>query len=97
MTTIARAAMLIALAVAAAPLAAPALHAHSPADIVTTQLAPNEPDTRRPSVCTEQYAPVCGRLNNLVKTYPNACYARAAGAEVIAQGPCDGRMPSPAR
>jgi len=31
---------------------------------------------------------VCGRLSNVVKTYSNQCYARAAGAEVIAQGPC---------
>jgi hypothetical protein len=51
-------------------------------------------EPRRPTVCTEQYAPVCGRLNDVLKTYPNACYARAAGAEVVAQGPCgDGRLP----
>jgi hypothetical protein len=55
---------------------------------VTTVPAPNDPDTRRPTVCIEQYAPVCGRLSNVVKTYSNQCYARAAGAEVIAQGPC---------
>jgi hypothetical protein len=56
------------------------------------QVAPT--DIRRPAVCTEQYLPVCGRLNGVQKTYPNLCYARAAGAEVIAQGPCTGtRMP----
>lgn len=43
---------------------------------------------RQPTVCTEQYLPVCGRINAVVKTYSNACFARAAGAMVIAQGPC---------
>jgi len=73
-------------------LSSPAAHALSPIGIVKPQPAPAEPDTRRPTVCTEQYAPVCGRLNNVVKTYPNQCYARAAGAEIIAQGPCGGRI-----
>jgi hypothetical protein len=53
---------------------------------------------RRPTVCTEQYLPVCGRINTVVKTYSNACFARAAGATVIAQGPCrpskDGLRPN---
>ena len=39
-------------------------------------------------VCTEQYAPVCGRIGQKTKTYSNACFARGAGATVIAQGPC---------
>jgi Kazal-type serine protease inhibitor domain len=43
---------------------------------------------RRPTVCTEQYLPVCGKINNVTKTYSNVCFARAAGAKVIAQGPC---------
>ena len=43
---------------------------------------------RRPSVCTQQYAPVCGELNGVTKTYPNACFAAADGAKIIAQGPC---------
>jgi hypothetical protein len=89
--TIARAAIFAALIAVALPLpAAQALSPYPPAGLVTTQLAPKDVDTRRPTVCTEQYAPVCGRLRNVVKTYPNQCYARAAGAEVIAQGPCSG-------
>jgi hypothetical protein len=88
--TIARPAMLAAIVAAAVPLCAPSSRAYSPAGIVTTQLAPTDPDTRRPTVCTEQYAPVCGRLSNVVKTYSNQCFARAAGAEVIARGPCIG-------
>jgi hypothetical protein len=39
-------------------------------------------------VCTEQYAPVCGRIDNVMRTFSNACYARAAGAEIVAPGPC---------
>ncbi len=53
-----------------------------------------EPDNgnfrRRPAVCTQQYAPVCGELNGVTKTYPNACFAAADGAKVIAKGPCRG-------
>jgi hypothetical protein len=80
--TLARVAMMTALVLAAGPAMA--------------QLAPQEADTpRRPGVCTEQYLPVCGRLNSVVKTYPNQCYARAAGAEVIAQGPCSGGVDPP--
>ena len=53
----------------------------------------------RPTVCTEQYLPVCGRIGRITKTYSNACFARAAGAEVIAQGPCqtDPHAPGPYR
>ena len=91
--TIVRAVLLAALVAAASPVsAAPAPHAYSPAGIVTVQLAPADPGPHRPSVCTEQYAPVCARLNNALKTYSNQCYARAAGAEVIAPGPCTGSV-----
>ena len=45
-------------------------------------------DVRPPTVCTEQYAPVCGEKNGVTKTYSNACFATADGAKVIAQGPC---------
>ena len=91
--TIARPAILTAAVAASALSFAPDLHAHSPPGIVTSQLAPKDPDPHRPTVCTEQYAPVCGRLGNTVKTYSNQCYARAAGAEVIAQGGCAGPPP----
>ena len=43
---------------------------------------------RRPEVCTEQYLPVCGEKNGVAKTYPNACFAAADGAKVIATEPC---------
>jgi Kazal-type serine protease inhibitor domain len=46
------------------------------------------------AMCTEQYAPVCGQIGRITKTYSNTCFARADGAKVIAKGPChsgDGR------
>jgi hypothetical protein len=46
------------------------------------------PANRRPGVCTEQYAPVCGEKGSVRKTYSNACFAAADGATVIAAGPC---------
>ena len=54
--------------------------------------AASEPDNRnfqrRPTVCTQQYAPVCGKINGVTKTYSNSCFAAADGAKIIAQGPC---------
>lgn len=47
----------------------------------------------RTIVCTEQYLPVCGQRGDVVKTYSNACFARADGATVIARGPCNGQKP----
>lgn len=53
-----------------------------------TEMTQVMPAPRRPTVCTEHYAPVCGRIGNVIRTFSNACFARAAGAEIISQGPC---------
>jgi Kazal-type serine protease inhibitor domain len=51
------------------------------------------PGVRRPIFCTEQYAPVCGRVGAEYKTYSNSCLARAAGAKIVQDGRCPiGRM-----
>lgn len=39
----------------------------------------------KPEACTEIYRPVCGCDR---RTYPNACYAAAAGVNVAYDGPC---------
>jgi hypothetical protein len=90
---VACAAVLAALVASASPLsAAPTSQAAEPefavAGSVTAQIEPKDFSARRPTVCTEQYAPVCGRTNGVLKTYSNQCYARADGADVITQGPC---------
>jgi hypothetical protein len=54
-------------------------------------------DKPRTTVCTEQYLPVCGRISGTLRTYSNACFARAAGAEVIASGPCQAGQREPDR
>ena len=75
--------------------ATPAQSLCSTSGVVTAQLESKDDNARRPTVCTEQYAPVCGRIQGVLKTYSNQCFARAAGADVIAQGPCTGSAVPP--
>lgn len=51
---------------------------------------------RRPDFCTEQYAPVCGRVGDVYKIYSNACFARMAGATIVTERPCPGDQTAPA-
>lgn len=46
------------------------------------------PAPRRPEICTEQYAPVCGEKNGSRKTYSNSCFAAADAARVVTDGAC---------
>ena len=91
-------AMLAALIAPASPLSTiPARASYPVSGAVTAQLSPKEDGARRPTVCTEQYAPVCGRINGVLRTYSNQCFARADGADVIAQGPCTATVIPPGR
>jgi hypothetical protein len=65
------------------------------ADASNGRTGPAPVAQRRPTVCTEQYAPVCGRVGTLQKTYSNACFARADGATVVGEGPCGGGGSAP--
>ena len=38
--------------------------------------------------CTREYAPVCARRGDRLKTFPNACEAGAADYFIIDNGPC---------
>lgn len=38
--------------------------------------------------CTREYAPVCASRRGNVRTFPNACEARAAHWRVVGNGPC---------
>jgi Kazal-type serine protease inhibitor domain len=88
MITACAAVLAVLVASASPPSAAPTSQAQPVAGPVTAQIEPKDFSARRPTVCTEQYAPVCGRTNGVLKTYSNQCYARADGADVITQGPC---------
>jgi hypothetical protein len=51
---------------------------------------------RRPDFCTEQYAPVCGRVGDNYKIYSNACFARMAGATIVTDRSCPDDQTAPA-
>ena len=38
--------------------------------------------------CTREYAPVCARRHGQMRTFPNACEARAADYRIVGDGPC---------
>ena len=38
--------------------------------------------------CTREYAPVCARRHGELRTFPNACEARAADYRIVGDGPC---------
>ncbi|RWQ42705.1 MAG: peptidase [Mesorhizobium sp.] len=38
--------------------------------------------------CTREYAPVCARRRGDLRTFPNACEARAADYRIVEDGPC---------
>jgi Kazal-type serine protease inhibitor-like protein len=49
----------------------------------------------RPQACTFEYAPVCGQRGDRLRTFSNACLARAEGFRVVARGQC--RRPASVR
>merc|ERR1712032_378441 len=51
----------------------------------TTKTTTPKATTPKGCVCTKEIKPVCGKNG---KTYPNACVAKCADVQVIADGPC---------
>lgn len=50
---------------------------------------PGRPDRpERPQFCTREYSPVCARRGGSVRTFGNACTARAEGYRVMRPGTC---------
>lgn len=45
-------------------------------------------DRDRPRACTREYAPVCARRGRDVRTFGNACEARAADYRIVGPGRC---------
>ncbi|MDZ5700158.1 Kazal-type serine protease inhibitor domain-containing protein [Chelativorans sp. M5D2P16] len=54
------------------------------------QSSPGRPPDggRPPQACTREYAPVCARRGDRVRTFGNACEARAAEYRLIRPGEC---------
>lgn len=48
----------------------------------------SRPPPDRPQFCTQQYEPVCARDGQRIRTFGNACSARAEGAQIIYEGSC---------
>jgi hypothetical protein len=46
------------------------------------------PNASRPVACTREFVPVCAVRGNAVRTFNNACLARASGFRTIRSGPC---------
>jgi hypothetical protein len=51
-------------------------------------LMSSPPGTGGPVACTREFAPVCAMRGNVVRTFDNACLARASGFHGIRPGRC---------
>ena len=47
------------------------------------------PDTARAQgVCSMDWKPVCGKIDNWQRTYSNECWAKASKAKILYKGEC---------
>lgn len=55
---------------------------------VVVEEPPPLPPSPGPIICTQQYDPVCARDGSHVRTFGNACEARASGYRILYGGEC---------
>ena len=84
--------MIRVFAILAVLLAAP-LTASPASALAGLTVVVSEGDWSSARFCTREYRPVCARtpFSGRLRTYPNRCEARAAGARFLHWGPCRGR------
>ncbi|MDK1489630.1 Kazal-type serine protease inhibitor domain-containing protein [Sinorhizobium sp. 7-81] len=56
--------------------------------VVVDEPRPGPRPIRPGPICTMEFDPVCGERGNRLRTFPNACQARADGFRVIHRGQC---------
>ncbi|PCI30044.1 hypothetical protein COB52_01885 [Candidatus Kaiserbacteria bacterium] len=63
--------------------------------IIAQACAGTTPGVGNPIVCTLEYAPVCGRIGSVDKTYSNLCQLRGINATLLHEGKCGGNVITP--
>ncbi|GEM_PF-1912705 len=63
--------------------------------IIAQACAGTTPGVGNPIVCTLEYAPVCGRVGSVEKTYGNLCQLRGVNATLLHEGECGGKVITP--
>jgi hypothetical protein len=59
------------------------------AGLVAAATSMSLPDNARAAeVCSLDWKPVCGAVNNWQRTYSNACWAKANKAKILYDGAC---------
>ncbi len=76
-------------------LMAPSRHGLRPGH--DTAVQPVSQASEQAAFCTQEYRPVCGQVTRpdgavLWRTFPNACFARQAGATAVSRAPCSERV-----
>jgi hypothetical protein len=59
--------------------------------VAAAPVAPSAATEWSGQFCTREYRPVCARTRFRLRTFPNRCEARVAGARFVHPGRCRGR------
>ncbi|MCT7374408.1 Kazal-type serine protease inhibitor domain-containing protein [Chelativorans salis] len=63
----------------------------------TVVVEEERPRPPRPQICTQEYAPVCARRGERLRTFSNACFAEAEGFRPVHRGECRPQSSRPDR